>query len=204
MERRTFVRWFAGVGGLPAVAGCLNVGTGGTVPTNTPAHSTETPMCPTFSSEVDVTVCADAAGSTSPVVLEPESKTFTVVPSDRKVETFALTLRNRSERPFATSPGAWTVVRRSGDDWTETATGDETDESIRVEAGGVHVWSLSLTPHPTPRTEQTTFVTADLVEGQYLFAVVGQFEADSGTQRVECHAQFELEEETTMKTSDMA
>lgn len=204
MNRRTFVRRLTGVGAAAGVAGCLGRGYGGTTPANVPTGQTGPPACPTFSSGVDVAVCADEANSTTAVSLEPESRTFAVVANDGRVETLALTLHNRSRRAFATAPGAWTVVRRTGADWTEAATGDGTDESVRIEPGGSHVWSLSLTPHPTPLTERTTFVTTDLDEGTYLFAVVGRFEVDDRKLRVECHARFELEEQATTEPSGAA
>lgn len=197
MNRRTLVRDVASVGSIGLIAGCLGTGQMGSEQQET----TTSPNCPTFGSDVDSVVCANGGTpAEQPVYIESDEHPFTVATPTQSVETLGLTLHNQADEPFVLDPGGWVIVRREAGTWSERASGERTDQSITVAPASTHRWSLSLTPHPTPRTEETTFITADLESGTYLFAVVGQLEGSDRPRRIECHTQFELVTETTTRT----
>lgn len=198
MNRRTFLRDVATVGSVGLIAGCLGTG-GGQQDTTT---SPKMPNCPTFGSEVDRVVCADkGSAENQPVYIDPDEQTFTVVTTNQTVETLGLTLHNQSDNPFVVNPGAWVIMRRTESNWSESASGEHTEQSITIGPESTHRWSLSLAPHPTPNTEETTFITANLEEGTYIFAVVGKLQSGDRTRRIECQAQFELVKKKTTRTS---
>ncbi|MFB6172486.1 MAG: hypothetical protein ABEJ23_08115 [Haloarculaceae archaeon] len=101
---------------------------------------------------------------------EAEADDFVVETDDTGVETFLFTLRNRTSCSVTVSPGAWRI-EREGTDGEPVARGDSQSSERTLHGGDTHQWSLSLTPHPTPYTEETTYVVAALEEGRYAFVV---------------------------------
>jgi hypothetical protein len=201
MNRRTFLRDIATVGSVGLIAGCLGTGYAGSDQQDT-TTSPKTPNCPTFGSEVDRVVCADrGSAENQPVYIELDEQTFTVVTTNQTVETLGLTLRNQSDDPFVVNPGEWVIMRRTESNWSESASGERTEQPISIGPESTHRWSLSLAPHPTPYTEETTFITANLEEGTYIFAVVGELQSGDRPRRIECQAQFELVKKKTTRTS---
>lgn len=194
MNRRTLLRDAVSVGGIGLIAGCFGTGHMGSEQQETTTSRT----CPTFWSDVDRVVCANGG---SPVYIESDEQPFTVVTSTQTVETLGLTLYNQTDDTFIIDPGGWVIVRRGASTWSERASGERTAQSITIGPGATHRWSLSLTSHPTPRTDETTFITADLEAGTYLFAVVGELQSSDRPRRIECHTQFELVTKTTTRTS---
>lgn len=193
MIRRTFLGQVVIVGSVASIGGCL--GERGSEGTQQDTSTTSEPSdCPSFVPNSDTTTCTDGPRvGESAIYLEPESHTFTVITDNRTVETFGLHLHNQSDNPFLVDPGAWFVMHRMGNGWTESATGDDTGAPITIAPGRTHTWSLSLVPHPSPRTDETTFITADLEQGKNVFGVVGETKReDGGGRRVECLAEFEL------------
>lgn len=201
MNRRTFLRDVATVGSIGLIAGCLGTGYAGSDQQDT-TTSSKTPNCPTFGSDVDRVVCANRGpAEDQPVYIESDEQTFTVITTNRTVEALGLTLHNQSDSPFVVNPGEWVIMRRIESNWSESASGERTEQPITIVPETTHMWSLSLTPHPTPYTEETTFITADLEEGTYIFAVVGELQNGDRTRRIECQAQFELVKKKTTRTS---
>lgn len=192
MDRRTFLTQFAEGGSLAGFCGCLSSVSGGRSGT-TPSPTDDSTQCQSFWSDTDRTICTRQAESGDvPLSLASETGTFTVVLNDQVVETFSLTLHNHASQLFVIDPRRWRLLRQVGGRWTESATGDGSTESVTIRRGRSHTWSLSLTPHPTPRTQEQTFITADLSEGPYLFAVVGTVGPDAQALQIECHTQFVL------------
>ncbi|MFB6130554.1 MAG: hypothetical protein ABEJ28_07010 [Salinigranum sp.] len=137
-----------------------------------------------------------------------ERDRFEVVTGDHTVETLAFTLRNRTSCPLTVDTGAWRIERESGGEWNRVAgaggdsggSGSDGGNGIAIPGGGKHRWSLSLTPHPTPRTDDTTYVWADLPEGTYRFVVTGTL----GDERISRRAGFTLVKRTASPTTEDA
>ncbi|MCU4719719.1 hypothetical protein [Halapricum hydrolyticum] len=201
MNRRTFLRDVTTVGCLGLISGCLGTGSVGRDQQDT-TTSPKIQNCPTFGSDVDRVVCADR-GSTKdqPVFIESDEQPFTVVTTNQTVETLGLTLHNQADNQFVINPGAWVIMRRGDSNWSENASGERTEQSITIGPESTHRWSLSLTSHPTPYTEEKTFITANLEDGTYIFAVFGKLIRGDRTRRIECQAQFELVKKKTTPTS---
>lgn len=204
MNRRAFLRKIATVSGIGMMGGCLDSSAQGSDPQDATMNTSTTTDCHSFMPDVDTVICSDSgAGENIPVYLASSVQTFTVVTTDQAVETLDLTLHNQSDHPFVVNPGAWVILRRTSNDWHESAAGDQFEQSITVAPGDSHTWSLSLTPHPTPYTEETTFITENFEEGTYIFAIAGQLEGDEQSRRIECHTQFDLiKTETSQTTSN--
>lgn len=202
MNRRTVLRKVTAVSGASMMAGCLGSGVQASGSQETTMTTSTTADCPSFMSDVDTVVCSDrGAGENPAVYLASGTQTFIVDTSDSAVETLRLTLHNQSNSPFVVNPGAWILMRRTSDGWRKRVAGDQFEHSITVASGDSHTWSLSLTSHPTPYTEETTFIMADLEEGTYLFVIVGQLEGDEQSRRIECHTQFDVIKTLTTQTT---
>lgn len=206
MNRRGLLRNLAAIGSTVSISGCISQKSTGqdqsTTTTNTPeiqnrstitTNSPETPTCPSFAPETERTICANTTNTINlGVYLKPDSQTFSVTTSNQTVETLGLTLQNRSAHSFIVNRGAWMIMRRTDDGWSESAAGDHTEQSITIAPETSHMWSLSLLPHPSPQAKEKTFITTNLKEGTYIFTVVGQLQNDDQTQRIECQSQFNL------------
>ena len=191
MDRRTVLQTIV-AGSAGTIGGCLDTKNTGSDRRTTDVTRSDSADCPSFSTNTDEPILANGTPTAPhPVTLQPTAPQFTVDTTDRTVETFGLTLHNRSDRAFVVSPGAWTIVCRTDDGWSERAAGDRSGQPITVAPSATHTWSLSLTLHPSPLTDETTFVTADLAEGTYVFAIAGRLTGDR-TRRIEPHARFEL------------
>lgn len=202
MDRRAFLQNAATVGGVGMTGACLSTGYSGNSQQNISTNKSTTANCPSFVSDVDTVICADGGViEDQPVYLEPDTQTFTIVTTNQTVEALGLTLHNQSDDPFVVGPNAWVIIRWTDDNWTESTSGDRTEQSITVAPGNTHTWSLSLTPHPTPHTEETTFITANLEEGTHIFTVIGELQSRDQTRRIECQAQFGLVKKETTRTS---
>lgn len=111
--------------------------------------------------------------TTEEISLEADTDTLVVVADDTTVETLELTLHNRTEQQLTLNPGSWHIEQKVRDSWKHVAAGGESADRRTVARGSAHSWSLSIVPHPTPHTNSTTYVTADLETGTYAFVVTG-------------------------------
>lgn len=103
------------------------------------------------------------------VTFEGEADKFVVTPDDNSVDTHVFTLHNQNSCEVTVIPSNWRIERKGNG---ETVTSGEGNSGGRtILAGDTHQWSLSLEPHPTPFTEQTTFIVSDLEQGDYVFIV---------------------------------
>lgn len=192
MERRSILKHLAAVGTISGIGGCLS-STSTNLADNPTTTNSSSDECASVWKNTDRTICKEQESNRAPrLSLNPESEIFTVITGDHSVETLGLTLQNHTDQQVIVDPSEWRILRQVDDEWSESARGEGTAESVAISPGKSHEWSLSLTPHPTPRTEETTFITADLHEGTYLFAVLGMIGDGNQTQRIECHTQFEL------------
>jgi len=110
--------------------------------------------------------CAEGDG----LSLTAETDEFVIETGDDTVETLRFTLRNRTSCSVTVDPDAWRI-EGEGANGDPVARGDGEVSERTLDGGETHQWSLSLTPHPTPYTEETTYVVADLEDGAYEFAV---------------------------------
>lgn len=198
MERRSVLRRLGALGGLLGTAGCL---TGSSTNTSGPTTNTmnKTGECPTLNSNVDRTICDDVSKDSTPrIILSADPTSFTVDTTDQSVETLQFTLSNQSDQPFVIDSRSWAIARVTDGNWNKIESGDPSEQSITVSPGGKHRWSLSLTPHPTQQTKNTSFITANLEDGNYVFAVNGKLKRSRQPLQVECQAQFTL---TTINAS---
>lgn len=99
-----------------------------------------------------------------------ETDEFVVETDDATVEALGFTLRNRASCSVTVVPSEWRI-ESDGPNGETVARGDGRSTERTLHAGETHQWSLSLTPHPTPYTEETTYIVADLEEGTYEFVV---------------------------------
>lgn len=113
---------------------------------------------------------SSACAGTDDLSVEAETDEFVVEPDDDTVETCTFTLRNRASCSVTVDPSDWRI-EGDGANGEPVARGDASSSERTLDAGEIHQWSLSLTPHPTPYTDETTYVVADLEEGTYEFVV---------------------------------
>lgn len=99
-----------------------------------------------------------------------ETDEFVVDRDDEAVETLEFTLRNRASCPVTVVPSEWRI-EHDGPDGATVARGDGRASERTLQPGETHQWSLSLAPHPTPSTEETTYIVAALEDGAYDFVV---------------------------------
>lgn len=216
MRRRALL---AALGTTTALtAGCLNRASGGnptddeetTAPptddeTETPDEPTTddpaTPQdpfaaaaCPSFADGVDRSVCWPKGDTDDEeVYLDATAAVFEPTTGDGEVETVEFVLHNGSSASFGLNPYAWSLYRRTGDDWEFVAPEASVEPWYTVESGGTYTWRLSVEKHPSPADENAIEVFQDLSDGVYAFQVTGAFGdgPNSGT-RVECVALFEV------------
>lgn len=185
MRRRTVI---ASLGTLFAAgAGCTTLGYAGR--DSTPDSRFEGEPCPSLGGGSERTICYHSMDH-PPVYLAPSTERFVVDTDDEAVETVEFTLRDASARTFQFDPRWWVVVRRAGGEWYRAAPEGHPVIPEKRPLDGTHTWSVSLQPHPSPRAEDMTFVTADLPEGVHAFAVPGHLGDDD--RDVTCLALFEL------------
>lgn len=199
MKRRGFLQTVSLTGGLCTLSGCLSSVTGNS-PNGIPGRDTTTTgsrVCEPIISDTNRVVCQQETDDLSGMVsIEPESETFTVNTDTGEIPSFLFTLHNRTKRAFVFLPDSWHIVRQTRNEWRRHAAGGGTTEEMTIAPGDKHVWSLSLQPHPTPRTDTTTFLVADLPDNAYKFIVVGHFDSEPATQ-IELQATFTLQASST-------
>jgi hypothetical protein len=126
-----------------------------------------------------------------------ETDEFVIVTGDNSVETLRFTLTNRTTCSVSIAPATWRIERNTSDGWRPVVSGDKNKEQRTLSRGESHNWSLSRSPHPTPRTDTTTFVVADLSEGTYAFIVTAAVGQDNPITR---RATFSLQTRTSTQT----
>lgn len=169
MKRRTLIS-ICGVG-IASVSGCTGFTSPQRSPDDAPAKSSNRP-------------CEVSEG----VSLTTESSEFVVIAENNQVETHVFTLSNETGCVVEIDAEQWVIEEQSGETWEQVETGGG-GENRTIESGGEHEWSLSLSPHPTPDSDTTTFIVADLSEGTYRFSVTG---TRSDGETVTREAQFEV------------
>lgn len=125
---------------------------------------------------------------TGEVPFTVETNRFVVTMDDDTVETLGFTLDNQTKCPISLVPTGWELVRNVDRGWEQVDRGAGESGPITVASGEDHRWSLSIVPHPTPFTESTTFIHADLSPGTYALEVSGSVD---GT-RIPRRARFTL------------
>lgn len=199
MKRRRVLQTVSLIGGLCTLSGCFSSVTGGSSD-ETPDRQTTTSgdhRCEPIVSDTDRVVCQQSTDELSGTVsIEPESETFTVTTETSEIPSFLFTLYNRTKRAFVFRPDGWHIARQTQDKWKPDAAGEGMAEEITIAPGDDHTWSLSLQPYPTPRTDTTTYVFADLPDGTQKFILVGHFDAET-TVRIELQARFILKTSRT-------
>lgn len=184
MNRRSFLEQFTAVCSLASISGCLDQTlTQGGSSTDKP-HTPDTVNSPT--TDPDMT-----NDDKSNIYFESNEQQWVVTTGDQTIETRAFTLHNQLSQPFTTNQGAWTISQQTEDGWSEIDAGDGSDE-ITIAPKTTHTWSLSLQPHPTSQTSNSTNISSDLSEGTYLFRVVGNRQGNNHSQRTECQTRFDL------------
>lgn len=198
MNRRALLEELAAIGAIASIGGCLSRKSIGQEQSTNSTQSTEGSTCPSFTPDSDRTICADRATTAEqPVYLTADPQPFTISTNDQTVEILKQTVHNQSEHSFVVNQGAWMIMRRTDNDWSKSAAGNHTEQSITVAPGATHTWSLSLISHPSPRTTKNTFITANLEEGTYIFSVIGKLQQSDQPQQIECQSQFNLVKKET-------
>lgn len=213
MKRRTTLKRLGAMVSTISATGCLGMNSfsGGSNETNTTTRSSTETMtkhttassslfegqpCPSFDTSSERTVCYHTVDTeTAPVYLVPNPEHLTVGTDETVIKTVEFTLYNRSQQSFVIEPPRWKICRNEKECWSLTASGTGETDVLIVPPGEQHRWLLSLKPHPTPRTENTTAITVGLKEGKYAFRVSGHF-ADETHSRIECIALFAIERTT--------
>jgi hypothetical protein len=151
--------------------------------------------CPSVAADPDRTVCwPPAERIRSRVYLNASIPVFEPDPDDSAVETLEFVLHDQhSDRRVGVDPDDWRIDRRTGEGWDHVASGQSSDRWRTIEPGERYTWSLSLRPHPTPRTDDTTYLTRALDDGTYAFGTVAHLggRADDAL-RIECVAVVEI------------
>lgn len=140
----------------------------------------------------------NSCAGTERVSFEANTDEFTVATDNNTVETLVFTLQNQTTCSLTLDSEGWHIERESEDGWKQIESGDTSDELITISSGSEHKWSLSLTPHPTPDTDSTTFIVADLPEATYSLVVTGTLDDEK---RLSQRAEFTLEKQTTSETN---
>ncbi len=138
---------------------------------------------------------SSTCAGTDDLSLEAETDEFVVDTGDDTVETLTFTLRNRASCSVTVAPSGWRIEGEGANGET-VARGDGSSSERTLDTGETHRWSLSLTPHPTPYTEETTYVVADLEEGTYEFVVTCSL---TGQNRVTRKAGFGVVKRTSTR-----
>lgn len=134
----------------------------------------------------------------SAIAFAAQTDQFVVVTTNNAVETLEFTLENHADCPLTVSTSAWIIERKTNGGWKQVDAGQMDENQRTVSNGDEHKWSLSLSPHPTQKTDSTTFVTADLEEGTYRFVITGTLADDT---QIKQRAKFVLEKRAASKTS---
>lgn len=127
--------------------------------------------------------------NTGTVSLSAEDSEFIVFTNDDAVESHLFTLRNQSDCEVNVDPEAWRIRHWSDDGWDSVATGDGEGEPLTLSTGGQHQWSLSLSPHPTPKDADKSFIVAEIPEGEAIFDLILHIGDET---RLTRHAEFTL------------
>ncbi|AZH26051.1 hypothetical protein [Haloplanus aerogenes] len=202
MQRRTVL---ATLGSLSATAGCVGItpprSDGRDRATGTGTSRTDgerpdaDPNCPSFAADPDRTVCWPSEDRIrSRVFLNASTPVFEPDSDDLSAETVEFVLHDQHpDRSVGVDPHDWWIARRTGDGWDRIASGSTSDAWRTIDPGQRYTWSLSLQPHPTPRTDDTTYIVQALDDGTYAFGTVALLggRADDAL-RIECVAVVEV------------
>lgn len=176
----------AALSALVPVAGCLDAGAA-------PGPDAEGPYredCPAVADDADRTVCYRRdRGDRPPLLLSPGDDPLVADAGEGMVDAVSFVLRNGAARPFVFNPYGWTLHRRTADGWEHVAPDAVPEPLVRMAPGQTHRWSLSATPHPSPRDPEAATISADVSPGVHAFAVDGRL---GDGPRVECVARFEV------------
>jgi len=151
--------------------------------------------CPSVAADPDRTVCWPPADRIrSRVYLNASVPVFEPDPDDSAVDTLEFVLHDQHpDRSVGVDPDDWRIDRRTAEGWTHVASGSPSGRWRTVDPGERYVWSLSLRPHPTPRTDDTTYLVRALDDGTYALGTVAHLggRADDAL-RIECVAVVEI------------
>lgn len=125
------------------------------------------------------------------VAFTAESDVFRVDRGGDEVESHLYTLANEGDCSITVTPDRWAIEGKQDGEWVVVAEGSG-DGTVTLEPGESHRWSLSLSTHPTPHTDEKTFVFPDgeFPAGTYSFRVLA--EPNQGSGGILGRAQFEL------------
>lgn len=137
--------------------------------------------------------------ATGTVSFEGRADELVVNTDDNLAEGIVFILRNETDCELTVDPRAWTIRQGSSGDGEIVASSDGGAEEVTLSTSDTHQWSLSVTPHPTPRTDAKTFIFPDLPEGTYSLVVSGTFDDGSSVTR---SATFGLEIVTESANQD--
>lgn len=161
------------------LAGCTGDGASDESPASTPTGErsrSETPTAEgTPTPEGTPTAGESPCPAAAAVTFEAEASALIVDRNDDAVESIEFLLRNGGECALDVVPEAWRIERLADGAWEQVATGSgdaSGPEAVSLAPGDGHRWSLSLSPHPTPHTDEKTFVVPDgeFPAGTYRFA----------------------------------
>jgi len=151
--------------------------------------------CPSTAPDAERTVCWPPAGRIrSRVYLNASVPLFEPDSDFSAVDTLEFVLHDQHpDRPVGVDPDGWRLARRTPEGWGRVASGEPSGRWRTTEPGQRYTWSLSLRPHPTPRGDDTTFLTRALDDGTYAFGTVAHLggRADDAL-RIECVAVVEI------------
>lgn len=150
--------------------------------------------CPSFSENVDRTVCWHTADTDAePIYLDASTAVFEPSTGDGSVETMEFVLHNDSGNSFGLNPHAWAIKRQTDSGWEHVAPEEWVEPWYTVESGQTYTWRLSLQQHTQAMAERTMAVTQDLQDGTYAFQITGiAGEQSNEPTQVECIALFEV------------
>ncbi|MEF8856057.1 MAG: hypothetical protein V5A16_01410 [Haloplanus sp.] len=151
--------------------------------------------CPSVAADAERTVCWPPAGRIrSRVYLNASVPLFEPDPDASTTDTLEFVLHDQHpDRPVGVDPDGWRLHRRTPDGWERVASGESSGRWRTIEPGQRYTWSLSLDSHPTPRADDTTFLSRALDDGTYAFGTVAHLggRADDAL-RIECVAVVEI------------
>jgi hypothetical protein len=213
MHRR---RYLASVAVLISSTGCLGTSTrtsksqgdDGISTTTTPVtpprtsenqrddgdNTTATPVCPPFETDADRTICFRTRSDSESIWLGVSHADWTIDTTDDTIETNSFKLHNESDTTLRFNPHSWELYeqqhKQTSTKWKEFSRQDGSDH-VSLAPNETYHWSLSRQPHPSPNTEHTDYITADIDTGRYAFVVrIPDPRRDAS---IACLARFSLE-----------
>jgi hypothetical protein len=92
---------------------------------------------------------------------------------DNTVETIVFKLTNNTTKEISINPDNW-EIRRAGQRNAEAViSGENGNESRSIPEKDEYTWVLSRRSHPSPKSELSSNIFAELNEGAYVFAFHG-------------------------------